>query len=128
MPRESRPCGHPRTGQDQTGSNLPSAVVPSHMQGIQATEISGCIGIVLNVRSSWEGVWDDAAVEALRPELVKQAREEQIEYFRKTNVYTKVPISECTQVAGKLPIGVRWVEVNKQDEGNPKYRSRVVAK
>eukprot|EP00973_Karenia_brevis_P003705 512331-Karenia_brevis.AAC.1 len=43
-------------------------------------------------------------------------------------VYKKVPISKCYQVTGKAPIGVRWVDVNKQDDINPKYRSRLVAK
>ena len=29
---------------------------------------------------------------------------------------------------GKRPIGARWVDISKQDEENPKYRSRSVAK
>ena len=31
-------------------------------------------------------------------------------------------------MTGKMPIKVRWVDTNKQDEINPKYRSRFVAK
>jgi hypothetical protein len=30
--------------------------------------------------------------------------------------------------AGRKPIGVKWVDVNKGDEGRPEYRSRLVAK
>ena len=48
--------------------------------------------------------------------------------IRMQKVYTKVPIEECRRVTGKGPIGVRWVDVNKEDEVNPKYRSRLVAK
>ncbi len=31
-------------------------------------------------------------------------------------------------MTGKMPIKVRWVDTNKQDEANPKYRSRLAAK
>ena len=55
-------------------------------------------------------------------------RMEKIEYFTKMNVYTKLPVEECKKVTGKGPIGVRWVDVNKEDDINPKYRSRLVAK
>ena len=64
----------------------------------------------------------------LMPELVRQARKEEAEYLRKMNVYTKAPIEECKSVTGKGPIGVRWGNVNKEDEINLKYRSRLVAK
>eukprot|EP00973_Karenia_brevis_P039952 5514950-Karenia_brevis.AAC.1 len=43
-------------------------------------------------------------------------------------VYRKVPIKKCIEQTGKMPIGVRWIDVNKQDTLNPKYRSRLVAK
>ena len=29
--------------------------------------------------------------------------------------------------SGKQPIGVRWIDINKGDEVNPEYRSRLVA-
>jgi hypothetical protein len=38
-----------------------------------------------------------------------------------------VPIEECWANTGKEPIGTRWVDVNKGDEANPEYRSRLVA-
>ena len=43
-------------------------------------------------------------------------------------VYKKVPKARFYQLTGRAPIGVRWVDVNKQDEENPLYRSRLVAK
>eukprot|EP00973_Karenia_brevis_P049190 6823036-Karenia_brevis.AAC.1 len=49
-------------------------------------------------------------------------------YFKKMGVYKKVPKSKCHQLTGREPIGVRWVDVNKQDNDNPLYRSRLVAK
>ena len=43
-------------------------------------------------------------------------------------MYSKVPIRECLEKAGRKPIGVKWVDVNKGDERRPEYRSRLVAK
>ena len=39
-----------------------------------------------------------------------------------------IGIQRYKDEAGKLPINVRWVDTNEQDESNPKYRSRLVAK
>ena len=58
----------------------------------------------------------------------EKARQDEIEYFKQHKVYTKVPIEECIRVTGKKPIGVRWIDVNKQDDIDPKYKSRLVAK
>lgn len=43
-------------------------------------------------------------------------------------VYTKFPFQRCKDMTGKPPIQVRWIDTNKQDEINPKCRSRLVAK
>ena len=64
----------------------------------------------------------------LNPELVREAREEGMQEFRKHEVYVKVPIQQCWDRTGKNPIGVRWVDINKGDDKNPRYRSRLVAK
>ena len=72
--------------------------------------------------------WGDVNNCKLDPVKVRKAREEEMEYFRRMQVYRKVPIQRCKDEAGKLPIKVRRVDTNKQDESNPKYRSRLVAK
>ena len=72
--------------------------------------------------------WDSVTGVPLIPQLVIQAREEEMKEFRKHEVYVKVPIKECLERTGKKPIGVTWVDVNKGDERRPKYRSRLVAK
>ena len=72
--------------------------------------------------------WDDVNNCKLDPLKVRKAREEEMEYFRRMQVYRKVPIQRRKDETGKLPIKVRWVDTNKQDESNPKYRSRLVAK
>ncbi len=60
--------------------------------------------------------------ECLNPEQVKVARRGAISEFEKFGVYVKVPISRCWQIVGKAPIGTRWVDINKGDKKNPKYR------
>ena len=64
----------------------------------------------------------------LDPELVKEARKAEMVHVKKMNVYEKVLRSECYKETGKVPIGVRWTDVNKQDEQDPLYRSRLVGK
>ena len=38
-----------------------------------------------------------------------------------------MPLAKCYKVTGKAPIGVRWIDTNKGDAGNPDYRSRLAA-
>lgn len=51
-----------------------------------------------------------------------------MDYLRKMKVYDKVPIQKCRGATGKFPTRVRWVDTNMQDELDPKYRGRLVAK
>ena len=75
----------------------------------------------------WQRYRDDISGKELNGELVRAARAEEMAEFRKHGVYRKVPISECLRVTGKPPIGTRWIDINKGDEENPDYRSRLVA-
>ena len=43
-------------------------------------------------------------------------------------LYVKAPIEECKRKTGKMPIAVRWIDINKGDAREPNYRSRLVAK
>ena len=72
--------------------------------------------------------YDDVSGSKLIPSLVKKARREEIEYIKKLGVYNKVPLDKCLKQTGKKPIQVRWIDVNKGDDKNPIYRSRLVAK
>ena len=72
--------------------------------------------------------WDDVSGKELDPEKVTRARQEEMAEFRKHKVYVKVPLAQCWAQTGKKPIGVRWVDINKGDEENPEYRSRLAAK
>jgi len=47
--------------------------------------------------------WDDLSGKLLDPVLVKKAREEEMEEFRKHGVYMKVPIEECWKIQERNP-------------------------
>ena len=57
-----------------------------------------------------------------------EARKEEIDQYHEHDVYTKADIDECMKETGKPPIKVRWIDINKGDNLNPDYRSRLVAK
>jgi len=64
----------------------------------------------------------------LVPELVREARRRELEYFVAKRVWVKVPREEAKQRQGKPPISIKWVDVNKGDDDAPNYRSRLVAR
>ena len=71
---------------------------------------------------------DDLTGQVLKDTLVQEARRKELEYFLKKGVWRKVPRHRARQLSGRLPISVRWVDVNKGDEIHPNYRSRLVAR
>ena len=71
--------------------------------------------------------WDDVSGSELDPVLTLKARQEEMEQFKKHGVYEKVNEEVCWAITGKAPIGSRWIDINKGDEVNPDYRSRLVA-
>ena len=75
-----------------------------------------------------EAAWDDVTGAELDPAQVKSARVDEIKYIRKMRLYTKVDKVECWNKTGKMPIKVRWIDINKGDVKDPNYRSRLVAK
>ena len=51
-----------------------------------------------------------------------------MEYLQKMQVYKKVSVQKCKDVTGKIPIKARWIDTNKHDEVNTKYRRRLIPK
>ena len=72
--------------------------------------------------------WDDVSGATLDPKEVRRAREEEIQYVRTMKFYDKVPIEQCYAKIGRAPISTRWIDINKGDQSNPNYRSRLVAR
>ena len=71
--------------------------------------------------------WDDVTQAELNPEMVKAARQTEMDYFEKLKVYDRVPREHQLTTGGNI-IGVRWVDVNKGDIAEPNYRSRLVGR
>ena len=74
-----------------------------------------------------ESAWDDVTGAHLDVDEVRRAREDEMKFIRDMHVYDKVPRSLAWR-AGKKVIGVRWIDINKGDSVNPKYRSMMVAR
>ena len=51
--------------------------------------------------------YDAISGEVLDEELIKKAREAEMQTFRKHGVYEKVPLEECWKTTGKAPVGVK---------------------
>merc|ERR1712015_131224 len=86
---------------------------------------------VMAINQDWpaprEVFYDNISGEWLNPDMVKEARKEEMAEVKKHRVYEKVDVTECYERTGKAPIGTRWVDVNKGDSVHPEYRSRLVA-
>ena len=87
----------------------------------------GVINVVSGTSPRDMTFYDDVTGALLDTDLVLIARAEEMAEFRKHGIYKKVKISECHKVTGKPPVGVRWIDINKGDDVNPDYRSRLVA-
>ena len=71
---------------------------------------------------------DDLTGQVLKDELVKAARAKELAFFHSRRVWLKVPKAHARAKGGRPPISVRWVDVNKGDDVQPNYRSRLVAR
>ena len=74
------------------------------------------------------GPCKDSVTGQLLPEvLVRAARQLELEYFEKKQVWEKMPRSKALAKTGKAPISVRWTGTNKGDNDAPNIRCRLVA-
>ena len=119
------------------------AILQGVTQQLKRDEIlkDGCCGLqapddeaeikrnVMSPERGYSGKYrDDLTGQLLKDELVVQARAAELLYFHTKGVWIKVPKGRAKQDTGRQPISVRWVDVNKGDEQNPNYRSRLVAR
>ena len=78
-------------------------------------------------RNGTPEAWDDMNDVFLDPVAVKQARAEEMSFFKKLGVYRRVPRSRVDELSGKM-ISVKWLDTNKGDRINPNHRSRLVGR
>ena len=101
----------------------------------------GCFGVQvpdddrdveMSIRSPESGysgrIKDDLAGQTLHDGKVAAARATELKFFDTKGVWKKVPRANARTQTGKPPISVRWVDVNKGDDVNENYRSRLVAR
>ena len=71
--------------------------------------------------------WDDLTGMRLKADKVIEAREKEMKYVRDMRVWAKIP-RKLAQARGWKIIRTRWIDINKGDDENPVYRSRLVGK
>ena len=71
--------------------------------------------------------WDDISGAPLDPQKVVEARKLEIEYATKKPVWHKISRQKAKAMGWKI-IKSRWIDINKGDDSNPLYRSRLVGK
>ena len=71
--------------------------------------------------------WDDLTGMKLDAGKVVEARAKEVTYLREKRVYDKVPRQQALRRKWKI-IKTRWIDINKEDDENPGYRSRLVGK
>ena len=71
--------------------------------------------------------WGDISAAPLDPVKATAARKLEIEYAEKKPVWNKIPRWEATEKGWGL-VKPRWIDINKGDDENPNYRSRMVGK
>ena len=71
--------------------------------------------------------FDDTTGDQICPELIQQAREEELNGFRQMEVYEYVSHEEVLSDPTRTVVGVRWVDHNKGTSVSPEVRSRPVA-
>ena len=73
-------------------------------------------------------VFNDVTDKPLPPKLVMKTRAEELKYFNDMGVYENATLDEGRRSTGIMPIGTRWIDINKGESVKPNYRSRLVAK
>ena len=79
------------------------------------------------INASESLAWDDLTGMRLDAQKVVEARSKEIQYVRDMNVWKKIPRRQA-QARGMKIIKTRWIDINKGDDTNPIYRSRLVGK
>ena len=71
--------------------------------------------------------WDDQTGMKLDAGKVREARAKEIQYIHDKVVYNKIPRSTAIRNGWKV-VQTRWIDINKGDDDNTVYRSRLVGK
>ena len=56
--------------------------------------------------------WDDHTGASLDAKKVKEARQLEMEYYHQMHAFDKVPIGQCWESTGKVPLKAVWVDID----------------
>ena len=76
----------------------------------------------------WERYFDERTGLELDAAAVKAAREEELEFMKKIELFEESTLEECYEMTGKAPVSTKWVDVNKNTEQLPDIRCRLVGR
>ena len=109
-----------------SGAGSPGATAPRTLASLtplgRLTEYKNKMGDISSVLA-----FDDVTGMKLEAGKVKEARSKEIQYVRDVRVYDKIPRSQAQRQGWKV-VKTRWIDINKGDDENPNYRSRLVGK
>ena len=71
--------------------------------------------------------FEDVKGGKLLVDLVRTARQEDMQVVRERQIYDYRFTSECIQKTGRPPVNVKWVDTNEGDDAHLLVRSRLVA-
>ena len=86
-----------------------------------------CKGMINALQAFPFAAWDDISAAPLDPKKVTAARKLEIDYAERKPVWQKIPRRTAKEQGWKI-IKSRWIDINKGDDENPNYRSRMVGK
>lgn len=72
--------------------------------------------------------WEEVSGDQLSSEELIVARLDEIKQLHSHEVYDKLPLSMGWQSTGRAPVKAEWIDINKGDNVNHEYRSRLMAK
>ena len=70
------------------------------------------------VKGDKEECKDSVTGQLLNPDLVREARRKEMEYFEMMQVWLRRPRADARKYMGKPPISVHWIDVNKGADVN----------
>ena len=86
-----------------------------------------CHGTLNALQGLPYAAWGDISAAPLGPVKVKAARKLGIEYAERKPVWKKIPKKLAKGKGWKISRFI-WIDINKGDDDNPSYRSRMVGK
>ena len=108
-----------------------AALAIAHLHDVEWAEMQEEVEAVRDTYDGSSFEWMEASggadLHGVSPQLIADAKAEELKRFRSMEVYAKVPQSEMERDEGYVHVGTRWVVTNKGSIESPKVKARLVA-